>query len=150
MRRTMVALALGVGLTVSTLGSAATAPVALAQAADQFAVSGTATAREGNILTLVTSDLTGSVQPIRIDMSRLSAFSIELGGPVSMTVVPRAFDTYLALGLREEGTDVDRLDYGHAHFETLNDTVQARTDNNPEDDEALAKQGFNEPKEDDD
>ncbi len=124
----------------------ATAMLAFAAAntvmgSDTFDVSGTVYSIDGDILTIVTSDLIGRPQPIMVDVSWLKGLQVRVGDPISLTIRSRESDTFLAIGLVRESPFVDGLDFGVREGLTVKqDSIEAGVGNVPEDDEALSKQ----------
>jgi hypothetical protein len=113
--------------------------------AGAFTVSGTVVEVRGQEVILLTTDLTGREQPITVDLSLVSRpdarHDVRPGDPISLAIVAREFDTYLALGVEATSPTVNRLEFGvREEFTTRDDSIRARVGNVPEDDEALAKE----------
>jgi hypothetical protein len=127
------------GLTAALVaGGSASIASADQQSSD---VSGTVYEVNGPIVTLVTSDLSGRPQAILVDISWLREAQVVAGDPLQLTIQPRESDTYLARSLVQESPFVNREEFGvREEFTVLQDSIQARVGNVPEDDEALAKQ----------
>ncbi|HYU18624.1 MAG TPA: copper resistance protein CopC [Chloroflexota bacterium] len=122
---------------------AATAGGPSGQLGQQFDVSGTVTDQVGGTLTLLTTDVSGSAQPIQVDVSRLrKKLSARVGDSLALTVATRPGDPYLALAVISQGSSVDREDFG-AREEFTTSNASARAGNRPDDDEARAKRGEN-------
>ena len=100
LRRGLVGLSL---LAACSLLAASAPPAA---AANSFDVSGTILSIQGQNIVLWTSSVTGSPQPITITVSELKDFQAKVGDPMSLTVMAREFNTYLALGITGEGSFV--------------------------------------------
>jgi hypothetical protein len=133
-RRALAALV--VGAAMLGVGVAGTA-----SAEDTYDIRGTVIARQGPILTILTSDLTGREQPILVDVTWLRGLQINVGDPIHLTIQPREFDTYLATSVVRESPYVNGLEFGvQERFTVKQDSIQAGVGNVPEDDEALAKQ----------
>jgi hypothetical protein len=140
------------GLASIVLATTLSAFVAAEEVAAQrtFDVSGTIIAARGAILTIVTSDVTGQAQPIMVDVSLLKTLQFKVGDPIALTIRPREFDTYLALGVVGQSPFVNGQDFGVLEeFTTRDDSIQARVGNVPEDDEALAKKDGDDEDDDD-
>ena len=92
---------------------------------------------------ILTSSLTGSEQPITVDLSdRGSLFrTFGVGQPISIRVEEREYNTYLVTHLISEGSYVDNATFGvQETFQTQDSSIKAHVGNVPDDDEALAKQ----------
>ena len=144
-RRGLAALGLAAMLSALSLGSAFAAR-------DTFDLSGTVIKVDGPILTVLTSDLIGKDQPIMVDISwlmdrnsELRNLQIQTDTPISLTVMPRESDTFLATGviargIVRESPFVNGLEFGvREEFTTRQDSIEARVGNVPVDDEALAQ-----------
>jgi hypothetical protein len=108
-------------------------------------VSGTVHSKNASkeTIVLITDDLGVKNQPITIDMSNMSsAFAaIGVGQSVTITLMPRESNSYLALAITAEGSYVQRNDLGtREEFETRASSIKAHVGNVPEDDEALSQQ----------
>ena len=136
--------ALGRGLAVVAFATAvAVLPPSnsIAAAERTFDVSGTVIEVRGPVLVILTADVIGTEQPITVDVSQLRGLQIQAGDPLSLTVMSREFNTYLATGIVDESPFVNRLEFGvREEFTTKQDSIEARVGNVPHDDEALAKQ----------
>lgn len=105
----------------------------------------------------LTSDINGQPTTVVLDLSWLKQEGmdfVDLDPPVAAEVLldPRPNDTYLAVqyGALATGSDVNNTDWGiQERWTTRDDSINARTDNGPDDDEARA-QDHNEDEEDDD
>lgn len=89
-----------------------------------------------------TSSLTGKLQPITVDMSRMSdTFARhDIGEPIHIIVQEREFNTYRGLALVSEGSYVQGENLGvQERYEVKSDSIKAHVGNSPEDDEALAQ-----------
>ncbi len=136
LRRGLVPLAFAVTTVVGVL----TAGPAAAQQRT-FDVSGTVLEVRGATLVILTADVSGTEQPITVDVSQLRGLQIQAGDPLSLTVMSREFNTYLSTGIVDESPFVNRLDFGvREEFTTKQDSIAAGVGNVPTDDEALAKQ----------
>ncbi len=112
-----------------------------ATAQKQFDVGGTIVGANGQILTILTSDVIGREQPILVDVSWLKGFQYQVGDPVQLTILARESDTYLAIGIVGESPFANGQDFGvQERFTVKDDSIQAGVGNVPADDEALAKQ----------
>ena len=146
-RRGLASLAFAAAISAFTLvGSAAAAE-------RTFDVSGTVLEVRGTVLTILTADVIGTEQPIMVDVSWLRDLQIKPGDPISLTIMSREFNTFLALGVVDESPFVNRLEFGvREEFTTRQDSIEAHVGNVPDDDEALAKErrGRNLRRQDDD
>ena len=146
-RRGLAPLAFAAAISAFTLvGSAAAAE-------RTFDVSGSVLEVRGTVLTILTADVIGTEQPIMVDVSWLRDLQIKPGDPISLTIMSREFNTFLALGVVDESPFVNRLEFGvREEFTTRQDSIEARVGNVPHDDEALAKErrGRNLRRQDDD
>ncbi|MFN8521495.1 MAG: hypothetical protein U0821_00125 [Chloroflexota bacterium] len=126
----------------------ATAALAVAAAlvpvsafAERIVITGTiyAVDAENKIITVVTSDVIGSPQAIKIDVQYLDKFNVThgVGEPISLVIEPRPYDTFLAQAFVSEGSYVNGATL---NVETRADSVKAHVGNVPEDDEALRQQ----------
>ena len=118
---------------------------------DSFEISGTIIAAQGSILTILTDDVSGREQPIMVDVSYLRNLQYKVGDPIALWIRAREYDTFVALGVTAESPYVNGEDFGvREEFATRQDSIQARVGNVPEDDEALAQNGFDDDDDDDD
>ena len=143
MRRTLLALTLGVGLGIGTIGS-----VAAQQEPPAFTVNGTVISLDSREPNFITSDISGQEQVIRVDFSRLedldSGRVANLESPESIQIVLQnnGDGTYLAVQYAElaKGSKVNNQDWGNLEANTTrDDSIEARVDNVPDDDEARAQ-----------
>ena len=111
-----------------------------ASAATQFDVSGTVVSVQPPNIVILTNDISGQSMPITINVSFLKDPQVKPGDPISLTIISRPSDTYLALGVQGEGNFVNGLDFGvQEQFTTIQGSIEARVGDVPEDDEALAQ-----------
>ena len=131
--RSLAALAFAAGL-------AAFGGSGQAAAATQFDVSGTVVSVQPPNIVLLTSDISGQSMPITVNVSYLKNLQVKPGDPISLTIISRPSDTYVALGVQGEGNFVNGQDFGvQEQFNTIKGSIEARVGNVPEDDEALAQ-----------
>ena len=132
--RSLAALAFAAGLTAFGGGGQAAA-------ATQFDVSGTVVSVQPPNIVLLTSDISGQSMPITVNVSYLKNLQVKPGDPISLTIISRPSDTYVALGVQGEGNFVNGQDFGvQEQFNTIKGSIEARVGNVPEDDEALSQQ----------
>jgi hypothetical protein len=95
----------------------------------------------------VTSDINGQPTTVVLDLSWLKQEGMDyvnLDPPVAAEVLldPQPNDTYLAVqyGALAVGSDVNNTDWGvHEEYTTRDDSINARVNNGPDDDEARAQ-----------
>jgi hypothetical protein len=119
-----------------------TSLVSGALAAEQrFDITGTVERVNGNLLTIVTSDVIGKPQAITVDVSQIPDLQITPNTPIQLTIMSRENDSYLATAIVRESPFVNGADFGvREEFTTRQDSVQAGVGNVPADDEALNQQ----------
>ena len=107
----------------------------------RFDVTGTVLEVRGDLLIILTDDLTGRPQPITVDVSQLKGLQITPNTPIQLTITPREHDSYLATAIVRESPYVNRAEFGvREEFTVRQDSIQAGVGNVPEDDEALNQQ----------
>src|SRR3954452_19855270 len=107
----------------------------------RFDITGTMLNVNGDLLTILTSDVIGEPQPITVDVSQLRGLQITPNTPIQLTIEPREYDSYLATALVRETPYVNGADFGvREEFTVRQDSIQAGVGNVPEDDEALNQQ----------
>ena len=121
---------------------------AQAFAAKTFDVSGTIASAndEKRTIVLVTTDVIGSAQPITIDMSNLDRLfrSTDVGSPLTIRIIERESDTFLALGEIHGGSLINNENFGvNENFTVREDAITSCSKNGPADDDAIAKQHRN-------
>jgi hypothetical protein len=120
------------------------APVS-AFAAGGTTVSGTVYSKdEGKETIVLITDAFGvKNQPITIDLSDFSKLfqAVGVGQSISLEILTREDDAYLAIGLVSEGSYVGQQDLGvREEFQTKESSIKAHVGNVPEDDESLSQQ----------
>ncbi len=95
----------------------------------------------GDLLTVLNSDLIGKPQPITVDVSLLRGLQTTPNTPIQVTITPREYDSFLATALVRESPYVNGADFGvREEFSVRQDSIQAGVGNVPADDEALNQQ----------
>src|SRR5690349_7182603 len=95
----------------ATLSLAALTSGAFADS-QSFDITGTVTNVNGNLLTILTSDVIGKPQPIIVDVSQLPGLQITPNTPIQLSIMPREYDTYLATAIVRESPYVNGADFG--------------------------------------
>ncbi len=143
MRRTLLALTLGIAVTAGTV-----VPAAAQQEHRPFTVNGTFLQIEGTLAELVTADITGQEKIVWVDVSQLRDLdsgriaNLKDFEAVQIMLLEQPDSTFLAIEYRElaKGSMVNNTDWGVSEaYTTRDDSINARVDNGPDDDEARAQ-----------
>jgi hypothetical protein len=148
----ILAAVLGASLSLSTVapGAALAAPTLQDTENERFTIRGTLLDVYANeTADFHTSSITGEPTVVTLDLSWIADqgrgyVDLESQTPIAVLVEPRDDGTYRAilfLGLAH-GSQVNQTDWGvEEELTTRDDSINARTDNGPDDDEARAQGG---------
>ncbi|MGE3270076.1 MAG: hypothetical protein AB7P40_15095 [Chloroflexota bacterium] len=149
-RRTWLAAALGASLTLGNVlpGTALAAPALQEVSGDRFTANGTIIALHSDSQAeFRTSDLSGQPETITLDLSWLTDEDRDYAyfgerTPIAALLQPLDDGTYRAVQFEQlsQGSMVNNTDWGvQEEYTTRDDSINARTDNGPDDDEARAQ-----------
>jgi len=143
MRRRLLALTLGVAVAAGTV-----VPAAARQEHRPFTANGTFLQIEGTLVEFVTADIIGQEKIVWVDVSQLRDLdggrvtNLEDFEAVQIILLERSDGTFQAIEYRElaKGSMVNNTDWGVSEgYTTRDDSINARVDNGPDDDEVRAQ-----------